>query len=61
MVAYLVLAILQQRYRLDTSLSESLHFLEVNLFARKSLISIFQSNARASRQGFDKQLKSFDF
>ncbi len=61
MVVYLVLAILKQRYRLETSLSKSLHFLEVNLFAQKPLISIFQSNARASRQGLDKQLKLFDF
>jgi len=61
MVVYLVLAILKQRYRLDTSLSKSLHFLEVNLFEPKSLISIFQSNARANRQSFDKQLKLFDF
>ena len=61
MVIYLVLAILKQRYRLDRSLSKSLHFLEVNLFAQKPLISIFQSNPRASRQKFDKQLKLFDF
>jgi len=61
MVVYLVLAILKQRYRLDTSLSKSLHFLEVNLFAQKTLISIFQSNARAPRQRFDKQLKLFEF
>lgn len=61
MVVYLVLAILKQRYRLDTSLSKSLHFLEVNLFAQKSLISIFQSNARTSRQRLDNQLKLFDF
>ncbi|MCP4379634.1 MAG: IS4 family transposase [bacterium] len=61
MVVYLVLAILKQRYRLDTSLSKSLHFLEVNLFAQKSLISIFQSNARASRQRFDNQLTLFEF
>jgi IS4 transposase len=61
MVVYLVLAILKQRYRLDTSLSKSLHFLEVNLFAQKALISIFQSNARANRRSFDKQLKLLDF
>jgi hypothetical protein len=61
MVVYLVLAILKQRYRLDTSLSKLLHFLEVNLFAQKSLISIFQSNARTPRQRLDKQLKLFEF
>ena len=61
MVVYLVLAILKQRYRLDTSLSKSLHFLEVNLFAQKPLISIFHWNVRANRQIFDNQLKLFDF
>ena len=61
MVVYLALAILKQRYRLDASLSRSLHFLEVNLFEQRPLISIFQSNARANRQNVDNQLKLFDF
>ena len=61
MIVYLVLAILKQRYGLDTSLSKSLHFLEINLFERKPLISIFQPNSRASRREGDKQLKLFDF
>jgi hypothetical protein len=61
MIVYLVLAILKQRYRLDTSLSKVLHFLEVNLFAQKPLISISQVNARASRQMFDKQLTLIDW
>ncbi len=46
MVVYLILAILKERYRLKNSLSQLLHFLEVNLFERKSLISIFQFNSR---------------
>ena len=61
MIVYLVLAILKQRYGLATSLSKSLHFLEINLFEQKPLISIFQPNSRASRREGDKQLKLFDF
>ena len=60
MIVYLVLAILKQRYRLEPSLSKLLHFLEVNLFEEKPLISIFQANARTSRREVDKQLKLFD-
>jgi hypothetical protein len=47
MTVYLMLAILKERYRLDQSLSHLLHFLEVNLFEQKPLISIFQTNARS--------------
>ena len=50
MVVYLILAILKQRYGLQPSLSKLLHFLEVNLFEPKPLISIFQTNSRASRR-----------
>jgi len=50
MVVYLVLAILKQRYQLQTSLSKLLHFLEVNLFEQKPLVSIFQPNARICRE-----------
>jgi hypothetical protein len=50
MIVYLVLAILKQRYKLETSLSKLLHFLEVNLFEQKSLISIFQPNARITHK-----------
>jgi hypothetical protein len=60
MIVYLVLAILRERYEVETSLSKLLHFLEVNLFEQKSLISIFQSNARTFRREPDKQLKLFD-
>jgi hypothetical protein len=63
MVIYLMLAILKQRYRLEHSLSQLLHFLEVNMFEQKPLISIFQSNARPSRQKEGttyKQLTLFD-
>lgn len=61
MIVYLVLAILKERYHLEASLSKLLHFLEVNLFEQKPLISIFQNNARNTRYGPDKQLNLFDF
>jgi hypothetical protein len=63
MTVYLLLAILKERYRLDQSLSQLLHFLEINLFEQKPLISIFQANARPSQQreeGSYKQLTLFD-
>ena len=60
MIVYLVLAILKERYHVETSLSKLLHFLEINLFEQKPLISIFQSNARTFRQKPDNQLKLFD-
>jgi hypothetical protein len=60
MIVYLVLAILKQRYNLGTSLSKLLHFLEVNLFEQRPLISIFQPNARTSYEKADKQLILFD-
>jgi hypothetical protein len=41
---YLVLAILKQRYRWDRSLSKRLHFLEINLFEQKTLLSLFAAN-----------------
>ena len=61
MVVYLVLAILKQRYYLDLAMSQLLHFLEVNLFEQKPLLSIFQTNPRYKRRDEDKQLKLFDF
>jgi IS4 transposase len=64
MIVYLVLAILKERYRLKNSLSQLLHFLEVNLFEQKSLISIFQFNSREVKSGTlsrDNQLKLFDY
>ena len=60
MIVYLVLAILKERYTLEPSLSKLLHFLEVNLFEQKSLISIFQTNERANAPMIDKQLILFD-
>jgi hypothetical protein len=60
MIVYLVFAILKERYHVEMSLSKLLHFLEVNLFEQKPLISIFQSNARTFLQKSDNQLKLFD-
>lgn len=61
MIIYLVLAILKERYQLEPSLSKLLHFLEVNLFEEKPLMSIFQTNARTPSTMHDNQLKLFDF
>lgn len=61
MIVYLVLAIFKQRYCLDQSLSKLLHFLEVNIFEEKPLISTFQINPRTVPQKKDKQLKLFNF
>ena len=46
MIVYLILAIIKERYHLQTSLSQLLHFLEVNLFEQKSLEFIFCMNSR---------------
>jgi len=62
MIVYLILAILKERYFLKNSLSQSLHFLEVNLF--EQLISIFQTNPRRTYRedmSHGKQLKLFDY
>jgi len=64
MIVYLILAILKERYLLQSSLSQLLHFLEVNLFEQKSLIPIFRANPRRTyRKGEDdlKQLTLFDY
>jgi hypothetical protein len=64
MIVYLVLAILKERYQLENALSQLLHFLEVNLFERKLLISIFQPNPRRvyiEEKIKHKQLKLFDY
>ena len=61
MIVYLLLAILKERYYLEPSLSKLLHFLEVNLFEQKPLISIFQPNARVTQHREDRQLKLFEF
>ncbi len=64
MVVYLILAILKERYLLQSSLSQLLHFLEVNLFETKRLISISRANPRKTyRKGENdlKQLTLFDY
>ncbi len=61
MIVYLVLAILKERYHLKLTISNLLHFLEVNLFEQKRLLSIFQINARYTPPNRDKQLKLFEF
>ena len=63
MIVYLSLAILKQRYHLEQSLSQLLHFLEVNLFEEKHLISIFQPNLRSTQYKAEttyNQLTLFD-
>jgi len=63
MIVYLLLAILKERYNLKYSLSQLLHFLEVNLFERKLLLSIFQTNDRSVQKSVrspSNQLKLFD-
>jgi hypothetical protein len=63
MIVYLSLAILKQRYHLEQSLSQLLHFLEVNLFEQKPLISIFQPNIRSTQYKAEttyNQLTLFD-
>jgi IS4 transposase len=64
MIVYLILAIIKERYGLQTSLSQLLHFLEVNLFERKSLFSIFCLNSRriaVKETDETKQLKLFEY
>ena len=64
MIVYLILAIIKERYSLQNSLSQLLHFLEVNLFEKKPLISIFRANPRKMyRKGekIPKQLSLFDY
>jgi transposase len=61
MIVYLELAILKERYRLEPSLSKLLHFLEVNLFERKPLTSIFKTSVLVTPEYEDNQLKLFDY
>lgn len=64
MIVYLVLAIMKERFHLENNLSQLLHFLEVNLFERKSLESIFQLNDRKTEAKNNTgyiQLKLFDY
>ena len=64
MIVYLILAILKQRYGLEKSLSQLLHFLEVNLFEKNRLVDIFFERPRKTygkRGPFPKQLTLFDY
>lgn len=64
MIVYLILAIIKERYSLKNSLSQLLHFLEVNLFEKKALISIFRPNPRNKHRREEdgyKQLTLFDY
>jgi hypothetical protein len=64
MVVYLVIAIMKERFQLRKSLSQLLHFLEINLFEQKPLISVFQFNERGAEKNNiyeDKQLKLFEY
>ena len=51
------IAILKERYHLEQSLSQLLHFFEVNLFEQKPLISIFRPNARTFKQKQEETYK----
>jgi len=60
LVVYLELAIIKERYRLDPPLSKMLHFLKVNLFEQKPLLSAFAMNKRQKKQSpVSNQLKLF--
>lgn len=64
MIVYLILSIMKQRFRLEKTMSQSLHFLEVNLFEQKPLVSVFQFNERQGvkrAEESDKQLKLFEY
>ena len=64
MIVYLILAILKQRYGLEKSLSQLLHFLEVNLFEKNRLVDIFFERPRKTygkRETPPKQLTLFDY
>jgi hypothetical protein len=64
MIVYLILAIMKERFQLENNLSQLLHFLEVNLFEQKPLVSIFQLNERkidVKRNSEQIQLKLFEY
>jgi len=64
MIVYLILSIMKQRFRLEKNMSQLLHFLEVNLFEQKPLVSVFQFNERQSvkrAEESDNQLKLFEY
>jgi hypothetical protein len=60
MILFLVLAIVKQRYRWDRSLSKRLHFLEINLFEQKTLLSVFAANPCGAPHVENNKLKVFD-
>ena len=62
MVVYLELAIIEQRYQIDESLSKMLHFLEINLFEEKPILSVFALNPRNKKACSESnQLILFDY
>jgi IS4 transposase len=64
MIVYLVVAIIKERYHLEASLSQILHFLEVNLFEQKELFSVFTMTSRqkpAEENLWHNQLKLFEY
>jgi len=62
LVVYLELSILKERYQIDQSLSKMLHFLEVNLFEQRPLLSVFALNTRQKEQRpVSNQLELFDY
>jgi len=61
MIVYLELAILKERYQIPQPLSKILHFLEVNLFEEKPMLSVFALNPRKRLyEPTSNQLKLFD-
>jgi hypothetical protein len=61
LVVYLELAIIKERYGIDLPLSKMLHFLKVNLFEQKPLLSAFAMNERKVKHPVvSNQLKLFD-
>lgn len=61
LVVYLELAIIKERCQIDFPLSKMLHFLKVNLFEQKPLLSAFAMNERKKNKlPVSNQLKIFD-
>jgi len=61
LVVYLELAIIKERCQIGLPLSKMLHFLKVNLFEQKPLLSAFAMNERKKNKLPDSnQLKLFD-
>jgi len=61
LIVYLELAIVKERYKIDLPLSKMLHFLRVNLFEHKPLLSAFAMNERKNKLlPVSNQLELFD-